>query len=251
MSDYSDLAGCSALVTGGASGLGKATAEALGAAGAKVVVADLDEDAGREVASSVGGEFIRTDVSDLDQNLAAVALAESSFGGLDLAFLNAGVSTGCGLGEDFDIERYRRAMGANLDGVIFGVHACLPAMKAGGGGAIVATSSLAGLTAVPLDPIYAANKHGVVGLVRSLGPGLVDDGIRINAVCPGFADTKIIADFKPMLEDQGMPIIPAETVADVVMGMFSGEMFGECWWVQPGRPSEPFGFRNLPGPRQL
>ena len=90
-------------------------------------------------------------------------------------------------------------MGVNLDGVVFGTHAALPALKARGGGAIVATSSLAGLIGVPLEPIYSANKHAVVGLARSLGPALIADGIRFNAVCPGFADTPLVED------DQGRP----------------------------------------------
>jgi len=96
-------------------------------------------------------------------------------------------------------ELYRRAMSVNLDGVVFGVHAVLPALRARGGGAIVATASLAGLTGVPLDPLYAANKHGVVGLVRSLGPTLSAEGIRINAVCPGFAESGMIAPFREAL----------------------------------------------------
>jgi NAD(P)-dependent dehydrogenase (short-subunit alcohol dehydrogenase family) len=242
-----DLAGRSALVTGGASGLGRATASMLAAAGARVLVTDLDVDGGKRVADEVGGAFLRTDVSSLEQNEAAVAEAVDRFGRLDLAFLNAGVSTGCGVGEDFDPALYRRAMGANLDGVVYGVHAALPALR-DGGGAIVATSSLAGLTAVPMDPIYAANKHGVVGLVRSLGPGLAAEGVRINAVCPGFADTAIIADFKGELERSGMPIIPADDVARVVIDLFVGEGSGECWFVQPGRTGA-FEFRNLPGPR--
>ena len=128
-----------------------------------------------------------------------VALAVERLGGLDLAYLNAGVATGCGVGEDFDLERYRRAMGVNLDGVVFGMHAVLPALRERGGGAIVATASLAGLTGVPLDPLYAANKHGVVGLVRSLGPALSAEGIRVNAVCPGFAESAIIAPFRDAL----------------------------------------------------
>jgi NAD(P)-dependent dehydrogenase (short-subunit alcohol dehydrogenase family) len=244
----SGLAGRSALVTGGASGLGRETARRLAAAGARVLVADLDTDGGKRVAEEIDGAFLRTNVSSLEQNEAAVAEAVDRFGGLDLAFLNAGVSTGCGVGEDFDPALYRRAMGANLDGVVYGVHAALPALRDGDGGAIVATSSLAGLTAVPMDPIYAANKHGVVGLVRSLGPGLAAEGVRINAVCPGFADTAIIADFKDELERSGMPIIPADDVARVVIDLFAGDRDGECWFVQPGRIGA-FEFRNLPGPR--
>jgi NAD(P)-dependent dehydrogenase (short-subunit alcohol dehydrogenase family) len=140
--------------------------------------------------TGTGALFVRCDVSDPEQNSAAVAVKE--YGGLDMAFLNAGVATWTGVGESFDLANYRRAMGTNLDGVVFGINAVLPAMKVRGGGSIVATASLAGLAPVPMDPIYSANKHAVVGLVRSLGSVLAGEGIRINAVCPGLADTAII-----------------------------------------------------------
>ncbi len=244
-----DLRDRVALVTGGASGLGRATCLALAEAGAQVVVADVDVDGGRDVATRIDGHFVHTDVSDLDANLAAVAHAQEHAGGVDLAFLNAGVASGCGIGEDFAVARYRRAMGINLDGVVFGAHAVLPALRARGGGAIVATASLAGLTGVPLDPIYTANKHAVVGLTRALGPALAQEGIRVNAVCPGFAESALVAPMRAALVDAGFEIIPAETVAAAVLTLFTGDMAGECWFVQPGREPAPFAFRNIPGPR--
>lgn len=237
-----------AIVTGGASGLGRATCFALAEAGAEVVVADVDADGGREVAERVGGHFHRTDVRTLDANRELVAFATETCGGVDLAYLNAGVSTGCGLDDDFDEELYRRAMAINLDGVVFGTVAVLPALRARDGGAIVATASLAGLTAVPYDPIYAANKHAVVGLARSLG-SLAAENIRFNAVCPGFAESQIIAPIRDALRQSGLAIIPAETVAQTVVRLFAGDMSGECWFIQPGREPSPFLFRNVPGPR--
>jgi NAD(P)-dependent dehydrogenase (short-subunit alcohol dehydrogenase family) len=237
-----------ALVTGGAGGLGAATCAALAAAGAQVVVADVDVDGGEAVAERLGGHFVRTDVSDLDENLAAVAFATERCGGLDLVHLNAGIASFCGLGDDFDPALYRRAMGVNLDGVVFGVHAALPALRSRGGGAIVATASLAGLTGVPMDPIYAANKHAVVGLVRSLGPALAPEGIRVNAVCPGFAESAIVDPIREYLAEQGLKLIPAPAVADAVMSLFAGDMAGECWFVQPDREPEAFRFRRVPGP---
>jgi NAD(P)-dependent dehydrogenase (short-subunit alcohol dehydrogenase family) len=238
-----------ALITGGASGLGRATAIRLAEAGAEVVVADLDEAAGREVAEQVGGHFVACDVSDLDANRAMVDFATQRCGGVDIAFLNAGVATGCGVGEDFDLALYRRAMGANLDGPVFGTHAVLPALRARGGGSIVMTASLAGLTAVPFDPLYAANKHAVVGLARSLGLGLPAEGIRVNAVCPGFAESKIVDPIRDALAESGVTLIPAEVVAETVLRIVTGEGSGECWFIQPGREPEPFRFRNVPGPR--
>lgn len=242
------LQGKVAIVTGGASGLGRATALALAKAGARVVVADLDARGGREVAEMIDGHFRACDVSDLEANRALVDFAQQQCGGVDIAFLNAGVATGCGVGEDFDLARYRRAMGANLDGVVFGTHAVLPALRARGGGSIVATASLAGLAAVPLDPLYGANKHAVVGLARSLGPALAPHNVRFNAVCPGFAESRIIDHLRDMLSEQEMPIIPAEVVADTVLRIVTGDGTGECWFIQAGRDPEPFRFRHVPGP---
>ena len=238
-----------ALITGAASGFGRALTEALTGRGVRVVACDVDEQGGAEVAEATGALFVPCDVSSLEQNLAAVAVAVEEYGGLDMAFLNAGIALGGQLGDDFDLEGYRRAMGVNIDGVVFGVNAALPALKAGGGGAIVATASLAGLTAVPMDPVYAANKHAVVGLVRSLGPVLAAEGVRINAVCPGFAETAIIEPIRELLDSQGLPIIPVQEVIDAVIQLFDGDMSGECWFVQAGRESAAFGFRGIPGPR--
>ncbi len=252
--DLSRLRDRVALVTGGASGLGRATALALAAAGAEVVIADLPDSAGTEVAERLGGHFVATDVADLEANRAMVAFVLERCGRLDLAHLNAGVTSGCGLGEDFELAAYRRAMGVNLDGVVFGTHAVLAALRRNDGrerGAIVATASLAGLTAVPMEPLYAANKHGVVGLARSLGPALAHEGIRVNAVCPGFAKSAMTDPFAADLEAAGIPLIPAEVVAETVVRLFALDVAGECWFVQPGREPAPFAFRNIPGPRTV
>ena len=238
-----------ALVTGAASGFGRAVALALAGRKVRVLACDVDETGGRAVAKQAGVRFMRCDVSDPEQNDAAVALAVAEYGGLDMAFLNAGIATGTWPGADFDLAAYRRAMGVNLDGVVFGINSVLPAMRSRGGGAIVATASLAGLAAVPMDPIYAANKHAVVGLVRSLGPALAYDAIRINAVCPGYSETAIIAPIRELLADQGLPIIPVEQVTDTVIALFDGDMTGECWFVQAGRDTQAFRFRGVPGPR--
>jgi NAD(P)-dependent dehydrogenase (short-subunit alcohol dehydrogenase family) len=232
-----------AIVTGGAGGLGAATSRALHAQGARLVIADVDEEGGRAVAEEVGGEFVRCDVSSLEENRTLMDRE------VDLVFLNAGVASHIGVGPEFELERYRRVMGINLDGVVFGTVAALPALRKRGGGAIVATASLAGLTGTPMDPLYSANKHAVVGLARSLGPSLELEGIRFNAVCPGYAESKIIEGFRDQIVELGVPIIPAERVADTVMKLFTGEMSGECWFVQAGREAAPFNFRGIPGPR--
>ena len=237
------------LITGGANGLGRATAARLAAAGAKVVLADIEEGPGQEAAEEIGGSFIHCDVREPEQNEQAVAFAVETHGGLDMAFLNAGVSTGCGLDENFDLELYRRAMAINIDGVVFGLNAAIPALRRRGGGSIVATASLAGLTAVPFDPIYAANKHAVVGLVRSVGPAYALESIKVNGICPGFADTRIIDGFKENLESGGVPIIPVEHVVDGIEALFLSEDSGVCHFVQAGMDPQEFRFRNIPGPK--
>lgn len=244
-----DFGGKVAVVTGGASGIGAATSRRLAAAGAKVVISDLDEPGGRLVADEIGGVFIPCDVSDFDANARLFAEITAQLGGVDLVHLNAGVSTGCGIGEDFDLALYRRAMGANLDGVVFGLHHAIAALKARGGGAVVATASLAGLVGMPFDSVYTANKHAVVGLVRSAGPALAQDGIRLNAICPGFAESGITAPMVEMLEQQGFPMMTADEPAAAAMRLFAEDVSGECWFVQAGREPAAFQFRGVPGPR--
>ncbi|HVL94936.1 MAG TPA: SDR family NAD(P)-dependent oxidoreductase [Solirubrobacteraceae bacterium] len=244
-----ELAGKVALVTGGASGLGRATVLALAAAGARVVVADVAEEAGRAVAAEVEGEFVAVDVADCEANQAMVAFAVERCGGIDLVHLNAGVSSNTAPGDGFDLALYRRAMGVNLDGVVFGMHAALPALRARGGGSVVSTASLAGLTGVPMDPIYCANKHAVVGFTRAMAGLVGPEGIRVNAVCPGFAESAIIAGIREQLIESGFTIIPAGQVADAVLALFGGDANGECWVVQAGREPIPYAFRGIPGPR--
>ena len=240
-----------ALVTGGSNGIGAAVAERLTRSGTKVVLADLDEATGNDLAIRIGATFVRCDVREPQNLTAAVEVAESTYGGLDLVHLNAGVTTGCGLGEDFDLELYRRAMAINLDGVVYGVHAALPALLRRGGGQIVATASMAGIVAPPFDPVYVANKHAVVGLVRSLAVEYASQDIRVNALCPSFAETNIIEGIRPFLEETHFPILDVSEVVDAFFRIIEAERTGECWYVVPGRESEPFKFRNAPGPRVL
>ena len=237
-----------ALLTGGASGFGAEVARQLVRRGDRVVLVDVDEQGGQALADELGAHFLRADVSDLEQVEATTAQAEELLGGVDLFFLNAGISTGCGIDEDFDVLKYRRAMGVNLDGVAYGVHAALPVLRRRGGGAVVATASLAGLTSVPFDPVYGANKHAVVGLVRALGPALQPQGIRVNAFCPGFAETKIITGIKSTLEQSGVPIIPVDVAGRAVLTAFDSDETGQAFLLQAGRDVMVYKFRGIPGP---
>ena len=237
-----------ALITGGASGFGKEVARQLVRRGDSVVLCDVDDAGGQAVADELGATYLHCDVSDYDEVVATTKAAEEVHGGLDLVFLNAGISTGCGVGDDFDLERYKRANGINLDGVVYGAHAAIPALRRRGGGSIVATASMAGLTGTPFDPVYGANKHAVVGLVRALGPALAPDGIKVNAFCPGFAETKIITDIKSTLVQSGVPIIPVEVAGEAVLQAFDSSETGQAWLLQAGRDVMVYKFRGIPGP---
>jgi len=236
-------------VTGGASGIGLATATRLAEAGASVAVVDLDGAAAEEAASELGGLAIQADVGRSDEWPGIVEGVVRRFGGIDLAHLNAGVTTG-----ETDItavtdEIYRRATGVNVDGVFFGVRELVPAMAGRGGGSIVATASLAGLIGFSPDPIYCLTKHAVVGLVRSLGPQLADKGITINAVCPSIVDTPLIDDMREVLESSGFPLIDVGSVSTAVFDLLSGGATGEAMVIQAGRDAIPFRFARPPGPR--
>jgi len=214
-----------ALVTGGASGIGAATVALLEKGGAEVQVLDLSDG---------------FDVGD--------PAAWESVGPVELAFLNAGVATGETDVAALTDEQYRRALGANVDGVVFGVRRLARVMEPGS--AIVATASLAGLTAMPHDPVYTLTKHDVVGFVRSVAPQLAELGIRANVVCPGYADTPIVpSGLRAELDEQGLPLLAPERVAEAVLAAARSPETGQAWVVQPGREPLVYEFRGVPGPR--
>jgi NAD(P)-dependent dehydrogenase (short-subunit alcohol dehydrogenase family) len=237
-----------ALITGGASGIGFAVARALATDGVRPVLADLDETAGRAAASDVGGVFVRTDVTDPEDIQAAVDAALRDDGRLDLVVLNAGITTGETPIDRLALDRYQAIMAVNVDGVVFGVQAALPALRRSGGGAIVITASLSGLTPYPQDPIYSMTKHAVVGLTRSLADPLRAEGITINCVCPGFVSTALIDAYRERFRQERLPLLTAEAVAAAVLAAASSGRSGEAWVCQPGRPCEPYRFRGVPGP---
>jgi NAD(P)-dependent dehydrogenase (short-subunit alcohol dehydrogenase family) len=214
-----------ALVTGSAGGIGRAIVERLEREGTEVQELDL---------------LTGFDVSD--------PTAWQSVDRVELACLNAGVTTSTASITELSGEEYRRVVAVNVHGVVYGVRRLAREMEKGD--AIVATASLAGLTGVESDPIYALTKHAVVGFVRSVAPQLAERGIRINAVCPGFADTPMVAgDLRASLEEAEFPLLEAEDVADAVLRAALSEGTGEAWIVQPGREPEPYRFRGIPGPR--
>jgi NAD(P)-dependent dehydrogenase (short-subunit alcohol dehydrogenase family) len=205
-----------ALVTGGEGGIGRALRARLEREGFEVESLDLTT--GFDVTSPAAWERV---------------------GPVDVACLNAGVLTG-----ELGYASYRRAVGVNVDGIVLGVLRLREVMDAG---AIVATASLAGLTGMPSDPVYSLTKHAVVGFVRSMAPQLAP--VRLNAVCPGLADTPMVDGQRAELEAEAFPLLAPDDVAEAMWRAVSGGGSGECWFVQPGREPAPFTFPNLPGPR--
>ena len=187
-----------ALVTGGASGIGRESALALAREGAAVCVSDIDVAGGVATAQSIidgGGKaiFARCDVTKRADVRAMVAATLEAFGGLDAAVNNAGIAGSFDHRlHEADDDLFERVMAVNLRGVWLCMKAELEAMLAGGGGTIVNIASVAGLIGAPKAAAYTASKHGVIGITRATAVEYAKRGIRINAVCPAYTDTAMV-----------------------------------------------------------
>jgi NAD(P)-dependent dehydrogenase (short-subunit alcohol dehydrogenase family) len=208
------------VVTGASGGIGRALVAALQAEGAEVRGLDL-----------VDGFDVTDPQAWLDVEPA------------DVVCLNAGVLAK----GDGTIDDYRRILGVNVDGVVFGVQALTPRMSPGS--VFVVTASLAGLIPMESDPLYVLTKHAVVGYARSMAPVLEPRGIRINLVCPGIVRTPMTEPAQAALDAAGFPLMEPEQIAAAVLVAAHSEETGQAWVCQPGREPLKFKFPNVPGPR--
>lgn len=190
-----EIQGKSAVVSGGGSGIGRATCVALARAGARVIVADLNDEGGRQTVDSIGAAggiavFRHCDVTQTQDLAGAMASAVEHFGSLDVVFNNAGIG-----GEDLfadEMQAWARVVDINLTAVIDATRIAVREMKRARGGVIINTASMGGLLPMPGSPVYAATKAGVINFSRSLAYLAMESNIRVNAICPTFTDTPLV-----------------------------------------------------------
>ncbi|GHI45139.1 SDR family NAD(P)-dependent oxidoreductase [Streptomyces albidoflavus] len=227
-----EFAGRTALVTGAASGIGLATARRLGQGGARVVIADYNAEGAASASAalrdeSVEASAVTVDVTDPASVEAAVRFAQDTYGALHLAVNNAGIGGESAPTGDYDIDVWNRVVRTNLDGVFYSMRYEIPALLAAGGGAIVNTASILGSVGFAGSPAYVAAKHGVVGLTKTAATEYAAQGVRINAVGPGFIDTPLLQGMDKQAYDGLVQLHPAgrlgrsEEVAEVIAFLLS------------------------------
>jgi 3alpha(or 20beta)-hydroxysteroid dehydrogenase len=250
------LEGCAAVVTGAGGGIGRATSVALAKAGARVLLVDRDESALKQAELAVieaGGEAasVIADVTRAGDVNAYVAAATSRLGRIDVFFNNAGIEGAVAQLVDYPEDVFDAVIAVNLKGVFLGLRSVLPVMIAQGSGSIINTSSLAGERGLPLTAAYNAAKHGVQGLTRTAAAEVARKGVRVNAVCPGLVDTRMLHSLVSEMTSgdvesglaafaQGSPggvLGTPEEIASVVCFLASplaSYVNGACWPVDGG-----------------
>jgi NAD(P)-dependent dehydrogenase (short-subunit alcohol dehydrogenase family) len=258
-----DIEGKVALVTGGGSGIGRATARRLSNEGASVVVVDVNDQGASETVEQIessGGKAASThaDVSQEGDAKEMIAFAEKSFGGLDILHNNAGIITGAPRWPENDPSEWSRMLDINLRGVILGTQYAIPAMRKRGGGAIVSTASMAGIGwGYGPNPVYAAAKGGVVLFTASLAQLAMSDNIRANCVCPGVVDTPMLKGAAQAAdsEDRGLTserlrnfqILSPDEIADAVVSLIRDDsLAGRALMVRNGMEPELWRLPEMP-----
>lgn len=228
----SEFQGKTALVTGAASGIGRAVSIQLAAAGAQVVVNDLTQETAQAVVDEItaaGGAALAHggDVGDAEQVKSAVDAAVNEFGGLHLAVNNAGIGGPQGDLTDMDLDAYRKLIDVNLNSVFYGLHYQIPQMLAAGGGSIVNVSSILGVVGEASAVPYVTAKHAVTGMTKAAALSFSERGIRINSVHPGYIDTPLLAGLPPAMMENLISRHPigrlgtSEEVAEVIVFLLS------------------------------
>lgn len=229
------------LVTGGASGIGAAIARHWANMGSDVLITDVADDLGTQVATEIGATYQHLDVTS-DSEWQALAEKHEPF---NTVFLNAGISTpGHFFGnteksseQKFSVDAYRRVMSINVDGVVFGVAHLADTMAAHGGGDIVVTASMAGLYPIEADPIYGLTKHAVLGFVKSMAPSLMTKGVCLSAICPFFVDTPLVdAEAQALIRETGFDILTVDNVVEGAQMAVAERAPGSQWIIFPGLP---------------
>lgn len=207
-----------AVVTGGASGIGRAAAERLASEGAKVVVADIDDAGGKEVSAAIDGLYIHCDVQRNDDVESLFRAASDTYGSVDVCFNNAGISPGDDRSIlETELDAWRRVQEANLTSVYLCCKAVLPYMLAQGRGSIINTASFVALLGSATSQIsYTASKGGVLALSRELGVQFARQGVRVNALCPGPVGTPLLRNLYAAKPDEA-----ARRLVHIPMGRFA------------------------------
>jgi NAD(P)-dependent dehydrogenase (short-subunit alcohol dehydrogenase family) len=264
---FMDFGGKVAVVTGGAGGIGRATCVGFARRGARVVVVDRDAEAGEEtarLAREAGGEarFMRADVTKSAEVQNYVKAALDAYGAIHCFFNNAGIVGKISPTAEYDEDLFDAVIAVNLKGVFLGLRHVIPVMLRQGGGAIVNTASTAGIAGSPGLSGYVASKHGVVGLTRTAATEYGRQGIRVNAVCPGPTDTRMILSLEQQssLENSNsvreryqstIPIgryVTPEEIANLVLFLSSdlaGSITGGQYLIDGGRNASPLSVHSL------
>ena len=221
-----DFTGKVALVTGGGNGIGRAACLGFAAHGAKVVVVDRDGAAAEATAGIVrqnGGQAlaVAADVSKAADVKAYVKAAVDTYGRVDCFFNNAGIEGKLAPTAEYDEATFDAVIGVNVKGVFLGLRHVLPEMIRQGGGAVVNTASVAGLVATPGMPAYVASKHAVLGLTKTAAGEVARQGIRVNAVCPGPVDTRMIHSLEEQLSPGDPKAVEARYQASLPTGRYT------------------------------
>jgi NAD(P)-dependent dehydrogenase (short-subunit alcohol dehydrogenase family) len=217
-----DFTGKVAVVTGGANGIGLAAAKGFARGGAKVVIVDRDQAAGEAAAKGIGADarFIAADVTKSADVQAYVRAALDAHGRIDCFLNNAGIEGTLATIAEYDEDMFDKVIAVNLKGVFLGLRHVLPVMLRQGSGAVVNTASTAGVVGTPRMPAYTASKHAVIGLTKTAAAEVGRFGIRVNAICPGATDTRMIHSIESQVNSSDPNAVASAYRAAIPIGRY-------------------------------